>query len=145
MKDFQQALDECELTDLSFSGPKYTWTNCWEDKDFIKERLDKGVANQEWRDSFHEAEIRVEFALGLDHLPVVLHLDEKSGKNKKCPIFRYEASWALEEDYGEVVQQAWDEAQVHACLWETLEAKSCGCRNNFVLWQQTMRRSYGHH
>jgi hypothetical protein len=42
MRDFLQALEECELTDLGFSRPKYTWNNCMEDLTFIKERLDKG-------------------------------------------------------------------------------------------------------
>ncbi|XP_059451054.1 uncharacterized protein LOC132181841 [Corylus avellana] len=102
MWDFQQALEECDLTDLGFLGPKYTWNNGREEEDFIKERLDRGVANHEWRDLFPNAELRVEFALGSDHLPVFLCLKGEIGRRNKVPIFRYEASWALEEEYGAV-------------------------------------------
>jgi hypothetical protein len=44
--------------------------------EFIKERLDRGVANQEWRDLFPKIEISVEFTLGLDHLPIDVYLEE---------------------------------------------------------------------
>jgi hypothetical protein len=80
MRDFQQTIEECDLTDLGFSGPKYTWSNCREDLGFIKERLDRGFANQEWRDLFPEAVIVVELALGSDHLPVFLRLAGKLEK-----------------------------------------------------------------
>jgi hypothetical protein len=58
--NFKSALEDCELTDLGFKGPKYTWANCCEGLEFIKERLDRGVANPGCRDIFPEAEIFVE-------------------------------------------------------------------------------------
>jgi hypothetical protein len=45
MQAFQHTLEACELTDLGFFGPKYTWSNCQERNALIRERLDKGVAN----------------------------------------------------------------------------------------------------
>ena len=74
MRGFQQALEQCELTELNSFGPKFTWSNCREGMDFIKEKLDRGVANQEWRDLFPNAEIKVEFSMGSDHLPIFLLL-----------------------------------------------------------------------
>lgn len=47
MRDFQLALDECDLANLGYRGPKYTWSNFREGDEFTKERLDKGVANNE--------------------------------------------------------------------------------------------------
>lgn len=43
MYAFQQTLEECELSDLGFVGPKYTWKNCRDGMDFIRERLDGGL------------------------------------------------------------------------------------------------------
>jgi hypothetical protein len=86
MRNFQQALEECELMDSGFSGPKYTWSNCWEEMEFIKEWLDRGVANQAWRDLFPEAALVVELALGSDHLPILVCLDGKL-REKKRAIF----------------------------------------------------------
>jgi hypothetical protein len=49
MTAFRQALESCDLFDLGYRGPKFTWCSFWNDGDFIKERLDRGVANSEWR------------------------------------------------------------------------------------------------
>jgi hypothetical protein len=41
MRDFQQALEDCDLADLGYRGPQFTWTNCWENEEFIREILDR--------------------------------------------------------------------------------------------------------
>ena len=48
MRDFQLALEEFNLVDQGYWGPKYTWSNYREGYEFTKERLDRGVANNEW-------------------------------------------------------------------------------------------------
>lgn len=48
MDGFRNALNECQLGDLGFNGPKFTWSNRRSDDMFIKERLDRAVANQGW-------------------------------------------------------------------------------------------------
>ena len=45
MQDFQVTLEKCELSDMGFTGPKFTWSNSRENQVFIKERLDRGVVN----------------------------------------------------------------------------------------------------
>jgi hypothetical protein len=47
MDQFRNALVNCKLTDLGFIGSKYTWTNCRSADNFVKERLDRVVANSE--------------------------------------------------------------------------------------------------
>ena len=71
---FQTTLEFYELTDLGYRGPKYTWTNCQEGQDFVKERLDKGMVNSGWRGIFLEAEIVVEVITTSDHAILMLHL-----------------------------------------------------------------------
>lgn len=48
MEAFQNTLVDCGLSDMGNRGPKFTWSNCQEGAGFIKERLDRVVANQEW-------------------------------------------------------------------------------------------------
>jgi exonuclease III len=83
MIDFQQTLEACKLTDLGFCGPKYTWSNCREGRDFIKERLDRGVANEEWRKCFPEAVISMEVAISSDHAPLFLYLKKFIWRKKR--------------------------------------------------------------
>jgi hypothetical protein len=42
-------LEDCQLCDLGFKGVKYTWSNGRFGGEFTKERLDRVVANSEWR------------------------------------------------------------------------------------------------
>jgi hypothetical protein len=69
MEAFQKTLEECRLTDLGFYGPKYTWRNCREGEDFIKERLDRGMTNQAWRDIFPSQKLMLKQLYGQITLP----------------------------------------------------------------------------
>jgi hypothetical protein len=53
MDQCMNALDECYLKDLGYKGSMHTWTNGRHDENFIKERLDRAVANIEWTALFH--------------------------------------------------------------------------------------------
>ena len=48
---FATTMDNCELVDLGFSGPKFTWSNKRK-LNPIMERLDRGWANSDWIQSF---------------------------------------------------------------------------------------------
>jgi hypothetical protein len=52
MEEFQRVLEDCLLSDLGFSGPKFTWSNGRDGATFTQERLDRVVANSEWCDYF---------------------------------------------------------------------------------------------
>jgi hypothetical protein len=45
MDIFCNMLEGCQLSDLGFLGPKFTWVNHRTNGTFIKERLDRAVAN----------------------------------------------------------------------------------------------------
>jgi hypothetical protein len=45
MEDFKGALEDCHLSDMGATGPKFTWHNGRQGRDFTKERLDRVVAN----------------------------------------------------------------------------------------------------
>jgi hypothetical protein len=57
MVSFRNVLAECGLSDLGFKDSKYTWTNCQRDGDFIKEILDRVVANAAWCDMHRSIEV----------------------------------------------------------------------------------------
>jgi exonuclease III len=107
MVAFQQALDFCDLTDLGFIGPKFTWSNCRDNTDFTKVRLDRGVANSEWRDLFPLAEILVEVVPCSDHSPLVLSLTKVKRGRFGGTRFRYEEKWRMEEGFYEIMEDNW--------------------------------------
>lgn len=55
MVQFQRVLQYCHLVDLGFFGPWFTWERGNLLETNIKERLDRGVANEEWMKLFPKA------------------------------------------------------------------------------------------
>jgi ribonuclease HI len=140
MQEFHQTLEECELNDLGYRGPKFTWSNCREGGDYIKERLDRGVANQEWQNLFPEAEVIVEAADVSDHSPLFLSLKKFIWRGKKKKPFRYEAGWAKEQGFQEAIITAWTNPLMQGGGWAHLENKINACKNEITKWKETARK-----
>ena len=73
---FRACMDNCGLIDLGFQGTRFTWTNknpIWQHN--IKERLDKGLGNTEWKLLFPAAEISHLPRVKSDHCPILLNID----------------------------------------------------------------------
>ena len=104
---FRSALEKCNLSDLGYSGAKFTWTNCQPDGNFIKVRLDRAVANTQWCGMFKDASVQVLPSRSSDHKPLFLMLDvnlQGNGLNRKG--FKFEMNWTLEEGYQQVIEEA---------------------------------------
>ena len=72
--DFKDCLDACNLLDLGFSRPKFTWSNLRQISDLVLERIDRCFANSEWRVLFPEASVTHLPRVFSDHYPVLLEL-----------------------------------------------------------------------
>ena len=77
MEDFQATLTDCELMDLGYCEPKFTWNNGRDGEEFIQERLDRVVTNEWWRSLFPKADVWVERAVNSDHLPIFVTMQEE--------------------------------------------------------------------
>ncbi|KAH7855081.1 hypothetical protein Vadar_021032 [Vaccinium darrowii] len=107
LASFHTMLNECDLVDLEFKGPKFTWRNRRTDEGLIMERLDMAFANSKWRETFDKALVFVENVVGSDHNPLVLNTCfalKKVGKP-----FRFESMWTIEEECQQVISNAWRE------------------------------------
>lgn len=54
---FQKAIEDCDLEDLGFSGPKLTWDNRHKGNANIHEQLDRFVVCSSWRSLFRRAKV----------------------------------------------------------------------------------------
>lgn len=112
MDEFRHALTDCGLDDLGFEGDAFTWRNHSHSQEgYIRERLDRAVANPEWRAMFPAARVINGDPRHSDHRPVIIELEGKNkgvrGRNGHND-FRFEAAWLEEEKFKEVVKEAWD-------------------------------------
>lgn len=75
MDGFRQVLSTCDLADLGFEGPAFTWCNGRTGGTMIRERLDRCVANGSWLASFPMARVYHLGGTSSDHLPILLDLE----------------------------------------------------------------------
>nr|XP_048333636.1 uncharacterized protein LOC125423443 [Ziziphus jujuba var. spinosa] len=93
--------------DLGFLGKKFTWENKQEGRSYIKERLDRGLANQDWLSLFSEAKISHLALEQSDHSPLLLYSHEN--KKRRDRPFRFLKAWTDDISSGEIIKKAWNE------------------------------------
>ncbi|KAH1063902.1 hypothetical protein J1N35_028889 [Gossypium stocksii] len=102
---FQEVLEECQLFDLGYTGVSYTWERGNLLETNIRERLDRGLANEGWMNLFPMGGIHHLPYSTYDHYPLLLTIESISG-HLKSPRFHFEAWWTLEEDLESVIKES---------------------------------------
>ena len=102
---FKQTINNCNLLDLGFNGPKFTWTNKRKNNP-IYERLDRGFGNGDWFDAFPNSCIWHLTKITSDHAPVLCLLDKPSPSLGGKP-FRFEPMWLQDPTCEGIIQEAW--------------------------------------
>lgn len=90
--DMQQFIWNTGMMDLGFVGNLYTWSNGREGQGRIMERLDRGMANGDWRALFPRATVTHLTRFVVDHAPILL--DSLGDRDHHPKPFRFEAFWA---------------------------------------------------
>ncbi|KAM0913768.1 hypothetical protein ACQ4PT_011941 [Festuca glaucescens] len=141
---FRDCLDTCGLTDLGFSGPKFTWSNRQCAEDHVKVRLDRAVANEAFINCFDDCQVENIITTTSDHLAICITLAKLSDNVKHMPVqhgFRFEAAWLRAPDYKEVMEKAWTECddgdRSLQATWSTLHKVAGSLKS----WS---RESFGH-
>jgi hypothetical protein len=114
MDIFREAFEVRKLHDLGFEGDIFTWRNNRHRGDeYIRERLDRAVANDLWRLCFPMVRVFNSNPRHSDHRPVIVTSNRVSnggGGRQERNSFHFEVSWLGEKKCVEVVAKAWREA-----------------------------------
>lgn len=89
---FGNMLDKCGMVDLNTTGGRFTWHRNCKGNRTIAKKLDRAVANIQWRMSFPEAFVEVLCCFHSDHNPIFLRLGGLPQERGPRP-FRFEATW----------------------------------------------------
>lgn len=96
MRKFQDTMIDCSLGDLGWNGYPYTWTNGRLGEHNIQERIDRFLANEEWRNSYPHSKVQHLPRIQSDHAPIIIRVlkdpVEREKENKR-KIFRFEHMW----------------------------------------------------
>lgn len=120
---FVEMINNCQLMDLGFEGSRFTWQNSRSGLATIRERLDRSMANNEWRTIPHTHS---------DHHPILTCCD-----GIITPLltnrFRFELAWTTHPNCEDIIR---DIRNSSTSVYETLnrvpEIMLTRNRNTFV-------------
>lgn len=109
MNAFQQTLDDCGLFDINFMGFPFTWKRGKEGNTVLWERLDRGIMNVGFWQLWHKVLIHHIDNTVSDHTALLLECDLPSAtiRHGGARRFLFETMWMKEENFEEVVKEAW--------------------------------------
>ena len=148
---FREALDSGGLEDLQYVGHPYTWTNNQGGEKNIQERLDRCLANAQWKEHFRGSFVTHLEKRRSDHLPLLLCLRtrlETPQKKRKKRLFRFEEMWLREESCEEIIREAWnggwDMASRLNCTTSKLKEWSAEKFGDFAKQMRSCKAQMGH-
>ncbi|GMJ03875.1 hypothetical protein HRI_004056700 [Hibiscus trionum] len=109
MDEFRSAVQDCDLSDLGYTGRWYTWEKGKFAATNVRERLDRGLANPAWWDLYPNFQVSHLSHSISDHCPVLVDtigcIPQNPTSTSNC--FSFDANWVLEEDFEQLVSTSW--------------------------------------
>jgi hypothetical protein len=112
------------------------WNNGQEGADFIKERLDRVVANKEWCEAYSNVEVMVGVAICSDHSLIWVFPMGHSDRHKRPCTFRFEVGWEIHKKCSLIIEDMWKGTSYKENPWERLSSHLDGCKKALLRWQQ---------
>lgn len=144
IRDFRDCINSCHLSDLGFSGPKYTWCNKRPDGHVVLQRLDRFLGNMAWINLFPDAINYHLPRIKSDHNPIFL-VSKPSSRFSLPRPFRCERMWLDQPDFKDLSNHIWREyleasldvklgiLKSEACVWNKTSFGNIFQRKNRVL------------
>lgn len=118
--DFAHCISACALSEVKFSGSKFTWWNARINEACIFERLDRILVNNVFVESFPLIESEHLIRQGSDHAPVQVCCNSVCQRITKS--FRFLNFWCKHKKFMEIVQKNWV-VNFKGCPFMELHAK----------------------
>ncbi|XP_074306100.1 uncharacterized protein LOC141641331 [Silene latifolia] len=130
MKNFQAAIDECELKDVPWEGYAFTFDNGQAGTANRQCRLDRALCSEAWLDLFPYAKLfNLDRELS-DHAPVKLDFDRREIGGRTRSQFRFEKIWVGEEGCEDAVIKGVERGN------GDLASSLRGCANELQAWKK---------
>ncbi|XP_074293003.1 uncharacterized protein LOC141619883 [Silene latifolia] len=100
-----QAIQACNLADLSARGSFFTWSNKHESDTRVYNRIDRVFSNADWNDLFPDGYVHFLPEGTFDHCPCLIHLEVE--QQRRGNYFKYFNMWSLAPGYSEIVRNGW--------------------------------------
>lgn len=105
--DFSNWVHNNALIDIGCSGSEHTWFRGNSSDAFKSARLDRGLANEEWRLRFSEGAVRNLPKAASDHFPIIISTNGFAPIPMVMKPFRFQAAWMNHVNFHEFVYARW--------------------------------------
>ncbi|XP_072061977.1 uncharacterized protein [Arachis hypogaea] len=128
-ESFIEAIQSNSLLDLGFDGHPFTWSNGKSGDRNIQERLDRALANVEWKELFSMTTVHHLEMFKSDHSLILIDSQGEKRKRKRGDYhFKLEEICLLNKECYKVVEQSWRNST------ETLKEKLGQCERRLDKW-----------
>jgi hypothetical protein len=108
MRNFRDAINDCNLDDFGYTDNKFTWH-----RGLIRERLDQALTNDDRNVKFGDAVLQNLEYNRSDRRPILMTFDgEGVNERTRLAMLCFEAKWLKEAHFQQVVEEAWEQAGV---------------------------------
>lgn len=123
MGEFQNCINSCGLSDLGFTGPKFTWINKRSEGGLVLERLDRFLGNGGWISLFPDSTNYHLPRLKSDHNPILLRTHPHFSSFGPRP-FRCESIWLHQPDFISLSRSIWENSSSSSDALNFLKKKN---------------------
>ncbi|KAK9924904.1 hypothetical protein M0R45_033245 [Rubus argutus] len=128
LKDF---MDSNNLIDVGYHGSSFTWYRSSFGEITLKERLDRGLINEDWLLLWPDSCVTHLALIGSDHCPLLFGTNPVLEKRKKP--FKFEAFWADDTECHSVILDSW-RCTDHPCNLALWRQNLSSCQNQLSKW-----------
>ena len=111
INEFREALRDCELMDVGYTGYPFTWSNGRFGSGFVEERLDRFACNKAWSDFFVDCAASNLDTWSSDHCPMLMVVHERDGGvtfgGRHSSRFHYEDMWGPYAACKDIIKEEW--------------------------------------
>ncbi|CAN1221161.1 Transposon TX1 uncharacterized 149 kDa protein [Linum grandiflorum] len=133
--NFQHFVHRLALSDLSPSGPLFTWTNRQTLE--VKSRLDRFLLSSSWLALFPHTAIQHLSDNGSDHRAILLTSDKHNYGPKK--YFNFDSRWVSNTEVDSIISNSWRSSNPTGSKLFKFHSKLKNLRHNLVEWQKSGR------
>ncbi|CAM8933405.1 unnamed protein product [Rhodiola kirilowii] len=130
MRKFREAISDCGLFDLGFSGLPFTYSNRRAGSLETRVRLDRAFGNMLWKDRFNRYEVLHLITATSDHMPLLVNFQRRINCSKER-LFRFEPMWLRHKDFSNFLKDCWVR---NSSSQSSLRAKLTDCSHQLMKW-----------
>lgn len=132
---FNDFLNSCNLMDLKYSGPRFTWTNK-RNNGLVMKCLDRALANPQRKLLFNDSYVHHLPRTSSDHHPILLHTTPHITHSFEERPFKLETIWFNDLAFLTIIQNSWNNHSHD--ITQAMEEFT----HHVNLWKQTPSETY---